>query len=108
MKAIWITRKGGPEVLELRNTPVPVPAAGEVLIAVKAAGINRSDVYSRLSRSYGVDQPEIPGLEVSGTIVEVGPAANNPAAGSSPVAAASHLVSLEIADCADRIRGIAR
>lgn len=86
MKAIWITRKGGPEVLELRETPVPVPAAGEVLIAVKAAGVNRSDVYSRMSRSYGVDQPEIPGLEVSGTIVEIGPGENNPAAGSNPAA----------------------
>jgi putative PIG3 family NAD(P)H quinone oxidoreductase len=76
MKAIWITRKGGPEVLELRETPTPVPAAGEVLIAVKAAGLNRSDVMSRTSKSYGNDQAEIPGLEVSGTIVELGPAAS--------------------------------
>lgn len=76
MKAIWITAKGGPEVLELRDTPKPVPAAGEVLIAVKAAGLNRSDVYSRASKSYGKDQPMIPGLEVAGTIVEVGPAAS--------------------------------
>lgn len=74
MKAIWITAKGGPEVLELRDTPRPVPTAGEVLIAVKAAGLNRSDVYSRTSKSYGKDQPMIPGLEVAGTIVEVGPA----------------------------------
>ena len=74
MKAIWITRKGGPEVLELRDTPTPVPGAGEVLIAVKAAGLNRSDVLSRTSKSYGNDMAEIPGLEVSGTIVEVGPA----------------------------------
>src|ERR1700761_8745197 len=72
MKAIWITGKGGPEVLELRDTPAPVPAAGEVLIAVKAAGVNRSDVLSRTSRSYGGDGPEIPGLEVSGKIVDVG------------------------------------
>lgn len=72
MKAIWITRKGGPEVLELRDTPNPVPAPGEVLIKVKAAGLNRSDVYSRGSRSYGNDRPEIPGLEVSGTIVSCG------------------------------------
>lgn len=72
MKAIWITAKGGPEVLELRDTPQPMPAAGEVLIAVKAAGLNRSDVYSRTSKSYGNDQPMIPGLEVAGTIVAVG------------------------------------
>jgi NADPH2:quinone reductase len=74
MKAIWITAKGGPEVLELRDTPRPVPAAGEVLIAVKAAGLNRSDVYSRTSKSYGNDEPVIPGLEVAGTIVAVGSA----------------------------------
>ena len=77
MKAIWITRKGGPEVLELHDTPKPVPGAGEVLIQVKAAGLNRSDVLSRISKSYGNDQPEIPGLEVSGTIVELGPAATS-------------------------------
>ena len=70
MNAIWITRKGGPEVLELRDTPTPTPGAGEVLIQVKAAGLNRSDVLSRTSKSYGNDQPEIPGLEVSGTVVQ--------------------------------------
>lgn len=86
MKAIWITRKGGPEVLELRDTPTPVPAAGEVLIAVKAAGLNRSDVLSRTSKSYGNDQPEIPGLEVSGTIVEVGPLATRPAGSGAATA----------------------
>jgi len=77
MKAVWITRKGGPEVLELRETPTPKPGAGEVLIQVKAAGLNRSDIYSRISKSYGNDDPEIPGLEVSGTIVEIGPTATH-------------------------------
>jgi len=72
MKAIWITGKGGPDVLRLRDTPDPIPAPGEVLIKVKAAGLNRSDIYSRQSRSYGNDRPEIPGLEVSGTIVSCG------------------------------------
>ena len=73
MKAIWITRKGGPDVLELRDTPQPTPGPGEVLIKVKAAGLNRSDVYSRTTRAYGKDGPEIPGLEVSGTITACGP-----------------------------------
>jgi len=77
MKAIWITRKGGPEVLELRDTPQPTPRPGEVLIKIKAAGLNRSDVYSRTSRSYGKDGPEIPGLEVSGTVVQIGPATDD-------------------------------
>jgi putative PIG3 family NAD(P)H quinone oxidoreductase len=73
MKAIWITRKGGPDVLELRDTPQPAPGPGQVLIRVKAAGLNRSDVYSRTTKAYGKDEPEIPGLEVSGTITACGP-----------------------------------
>ncbi|HEY4290581.1 MAG TPA: NAD(P)H-quinone oxidoreductase [Puia sp.] len=76
MKAILITKKGGPEVLELREIPIPVPAEGEVLIRVKAAGLNRSDIYSRNSAAYGSADPAIPGLEVSGTIEACGPRPN--------------------------------
>jgi NADPH:quinone reductase len=72
MKAIWMTGKGGPEVLELRETEKPVPAAGEVLIRVAAAGLNRADIYTRTSASYGEDT-RIPGLEVSGIIEATGP-----------------------------------
>lgn len=72
MKAIWMTGKGGPEVLELREIEKPVPAAGEVLIRVAAAGINRADIYTRASASYGGDT-HIPGLEVSGIIEATGP-----------------------------------
>jgi NADPH2:quinone reductase len=72
MKAILVTKKGGPEVLELRDLPVPEPAAGEVLIKVKAAGLNRSDIYSRISAAYGNTGPEVPGLEVSGIINNCG------------------------------------
>jgi NADPH2:quinone reductase len=72
MKAILITKKGGPEVLELREVEMPVVHPGEVLIRVKAAGVNRSDIYSRMSAAYGVTGPEIPGLEVSGTIESCG------------------------------------
>jgi len=73
MKAVLITKKGGPEVLQLREIPTPTPAEGEVLIRVTAAGLNRSDVYSRTSRSYGNADPAIPGLEVSGIITACGP-----------------------------------
>lgn len=73
MKAILITKKGGPEVLELREVVTPVPAEGEVLIRVRAAGLNRSDIYSRSSMAYGGADPSIPGLEVSGTIAACGP-----------------------------------
>jgi NADPH2:quinone reductase len=73
MKAILITRKGGPEVLEMHQLPAPVPAAGEVLIRVAAAGLNRSDIYSRTSDAYGEKSDlDIPGLEVSGHIEACG------------------------------------
>lgn len=71
MKAIWITQKGGPEVLELRNLDKPVPAAGEVLIRVVAAGLNRADIYTRASAAYG-GETRVPGLEVSGIIESTG------------------------------------
>ena len=47
MKAVYISEPGGPEVLELREVPSPVPGPGEVLIDVVAAGMNRADVHQR-------------------------------------------------------------
>jgi NADPH2:quinone reductase len=70
--AIEIREPGGPEVLVPVERPTPVPAAGEVLIKVAAAGVNRPDVFQRLGRyppPPGVT--DIPGLEVSGIITEV-------------------------------------
>lgn len=71
MKAIWMTQKGGPEVLELREVDRPVPAEGEVLIRVTAAGLNRADIYTRSAASYGGDT-RIPGLEISGVVESCG------------------------------------
>ncbi|KIO76353.1 hypothetical protein TH53_15495 [Pedobacter lusitanus] len=74
MDAIVITEKGGPEVLQLEQVDTPVPHGNEVLIKIKAAGLNRSDVISRSSNPYGtVIEREIPGLEISGIITAVGP-----------------------------------
>lgn len=72
MKAIWMTGRGGPEVLQLREVDQPVAAKDEVLIRVTAAGLNRADIYTRTSASYGGDG-RIPGLEVSGIIEATGP-----------------------------------
>ncbi len=73
MRAIEIARPGGPEVLRLAQRPVPVAAAGEVLIEVATAGVNRPDV---LQRKGGYAPPpgasDIPGLEVAGTIIALG------------------------------------
>jgi NADPH:quinone reductase len=65
---------GGPEVLRLATAPVPRPAAGEVLIRVAAAGVNRPDILQRTG-NYPPPPGASPilGLEVSGTIVALGP-----------------------------------
>ena len=75
MKAINITKSGGPEVLELIEIPKPKLEKNQVLIKVKAAGVNRSDIITRKNTdTYGKisDKPLIPGLEVSGVITEIG------------------------------------
>jgi NADPH2:quinone reductase len=75
MKAIHITKSGGPEVLQLLETPQPKPGRNQVLIKVKAAGVNRSDVITRQNTgAYGKGSNEIliPGLEVSGEVTAIG------------------------------------
>jgi NADPH2:quinone reductase len=74
MKAIIISAPGGPEVLQIAERPKPVIAAGEVLVKVAAAGVNRPDVYQRQGNyPPPKDAPvDIPGLEIAGTIVETG------------------------------------
>jgi NADPH2:quinone reductase len=75
MKAIVITQPGAPEVLQLAERPKPTFTAGEVLVKVAAAGINRPDVFQRKGNyPPPADAPQdIPGLEIAGTIVEIGP-----------------------------------
>jgi NADPH2:quinone reductase len=70
MKAVWFERHGGPEVLELRDVPDPVPGAGEVLVAVEAVGVNYRDVYEREREGYGTDAPGILGAEAGGTTAD--------------------------------------
>ncbi|HTZ79247.1 MAG TPA: NAD(P)H-quinone oxidoreductase [Stellaceae bacterium] len=73
MTAIEIAQPGGPEVLKPASRPMPMPGMGEVLIEVKAAGVNRPDMQQRQGH---YDPPpgvtDIPGLEVAGRIVAVG------------------------------------
>jgi NADPH2:quinone reductase len=73
MIAIEITKPGQPEVLKPVERPDPVPGAGEVLIKVAAAGVNRPDVMQRRGRyPPPPGASDLPGLEVSGTIVALG------------------------------------
>jgi len=71
MRAIEITQPGGPGVLKPCERPVPLLKAGEVLIRVLAAGVNRPDVFQRLGQ-YPVPPgaSDLPGLEVAGEIVD--------------------------------------
>ncbi|MDO5493516.1 MAG: NAD(P)H-quinone oxidoreductase [Nesterenkonia sp.] len=74
MRAVEYEGSGGVEVITVSEVQDPAPAAGQVLIEVAAAGLNRADVMQRL----GVYPPpagvtEVPGLEVSGRVVDVGP-----------------------------------
>jgi putative PIG3 family NAD(P)H quinone oxidoreductase len=74
MIAIDPESAGGPEMLVPVERPVPRPGPGEVLIRVRAAGVNRPDVMQRLGLyPPPPGAPAIPGLEVAGTVVEVGP-----------------------------------
>ena len=73
MTAITIAQAGGPEMLRPGARPVPRPAAGEVLIRVAYAGINRHDCSQR-KRGHGPkNATDIPGLEVAGEVAAVGP-----------------------------------
>jgi NADPH2:quinone reductase len=82
MKYIKIEEHGGPEVLKLNSMPIPEPGPDEVLIRVTAAGVNRPDVMQRK----GLYPPppgvtNVPGLEVSGTVVSAGENVTGPAVG---------------------------
>ncbi len=74
MKAVIISRPGDPEVLVIREMPMPEPGKGEVRIRVHAAGVNRPDIIQRQGRypaPPGVPA-DIPGLEVAGVIDAIG------------------------------------
>src|SRR5690349_22787223 len=74
MRAVVITRPGGPEVLEIRDVDAPQPGADDVLIRVRASGLNRADIHQRKG---GYPAPpgspaDIPGLEYAGEVADVG------------------------------------
>jgi NADPH2:quinone reductase len=74
MEVVEISKPGGPEVLRLASRPLPVPQAGEVLLRIAAAGVNRPDCLQRTG-SYAPPPgaSDLPGLEVSGWVVKTGP-----------------------------------
>ena len=82
MKAAVIHEPGGPEVLKVESRPIPTPRAGEVLIRVKAFGLNRSEMFTRQGHSPGVKFPRVLGIEAVG-LVEEAPGASSARAKSS-------------------------
>jgi len=74
MQQVYITGYGGPEKLQLRESPDPLPKAGELRIRVRASGINFADILAR--KGFYPDAPKLPcvvGYEVSGVVDALGP-----------------------------------
>jgi NADPH2:quinone reductase len=77
MRAITISQYGGPEIMQLQEIPVPIPAKGEILVKVVCAGINFMDIHTRqgkyaTSQTYPVQLPCTLGMEGAGHVVAVG------------------------------------
>ena len=75
MRAVVVTAKGGPDVLQLRELPDPEPGPGELLVRIGAAGVNYRDVYERIGLgAYDAAPGTIAGVEGAGEVVAVGDA----------------------------------
>jgi len=68
MRAVVLDAPGPPEALAIRELPVPTPPAGWVLIEVKAFGLNRSELHTRLGLAEGVTFPRVLGIEATGIV----------------------------------------
>jgi NADPH2:quinone reductase len=74
MKAIRVSQFGGPEVLQLKNVPDPAPGPNQVLIQVRATGVNPIETYLRSGMNPKLPLPYTPGTDAAGEVVAVGPA----------------------------------
>ncbi|HEX5866615.1 MAG TPA: alcohol dehydrogenase catalytic domain-containing protein, partial [Beijerinckiaceae bacterium] len=73
MRAVVAPKGGGPEVLTIVERPVPRPGEGELLVRVRAAGVNRPDILQRLGHyPPPPGAPDILGLEIAGEVAAVG------------------------------------
>ena len=86
MSAVIARQPGGPEVLEQVQRAVPQPSAGEVLIRVANAGVNRPDIIQRNGMPLPPGITDVLGLEVSGTVVAQGAGVESPAIGAPVMA----------------------
>ena len=78
MESIIVTRHGDPDCMVLQELPTPSPGSGEICIRVSKAGINFADILARMGLYPGAPNPPFtPGMEVAGTVHEVGPDVKN-------------------------------
>ena len=70
MRAVVLDAPGPPEALTIRELPVPRPKPGWVLIEVKAFGLNRSELHTRLGLAEGVTFPRVLGIEATGIVAD--------------------------------------
>ncbi|HEV2324719.1 MAG TPA: quinone oxidoreductase [Terracidiphilus sp.] len=82
MKAIQIHETGGPEVLQLLDSPIPQPGPGQALIRIEAIGVNFVEIYFRKG-VYKATLPLTPGTEAAGTVEELGPGVTGFSAGDA-------------------------
>jgi NADPH2:quinone reductase len=68
MRAVVLDAPGPPEALRIRELPIPQPPPGWVLIEVRAFGLNRSELHTRLGLADGVTFPRVPGIEATGVV----------------------------------------
>src|SRR5512142_2546421 len=87
MRAIWVTRYGGPEVLEVREAPDPLPGPGKVRVRVHAAGLNFAEIMGRLGLYPDAPRPPcVLGYEAAGVVDEVGSGVTSIAPGARVLA----------------------
>lgn len=72
MRAIVVEQPGGPEVLTIREEPLPEPGPGEARVKIAATGLNFVEIYERLGQ-YPLTMPWTPGSEAAGEVDAIGP-----------------------------------
>ncbi len=105
MKAVVFTGKGGPDVIQVRDLPEPVPGPGEVLVRVRAAALNRADLLQRrgLYAPPAGTREDIPGLELAGEVVRPGERVSAWKAGDRVMAICSGEAQAELAVVHERM-----
>ncbi len=85
MQAVVLRQLGGPEVLQLEEMSVPAPGVGDVVIALRAAALNRRDIQVRTREEWADKMPFVPGSDGAGVVAAVGAGVRNVREGDAVV-----------------------